>query len=153
MQKIIKIFSKIEAEEWVKNSDIEWDIISIGSQNDLWPKFEFNSNVCQLDFDDLKFDPNYKYNDKLKKRGFKYPTYKEISKGIMFARMNSSRPLLIHCAAGISRSPAMAFLIIYDELRDEQASYKKLHEIKSPDLIMPNEYIIKLGRELIDNGF
>ena len=48
--------------------------------------------------------------------GFPLPTIDHAAKALAFARLNANEDLLVHCSAGVSRSPAVALGIIADRL-------------------------------------
>jgi len=53
-----------------------------------------------------------------------------------------SETVLIHCQAGLSRSPAIALGILKLHLNDEAAAYQELHRIRPQ--AHPNTHILKL---------
>ena len=153
----IRICSYKEAEDFAKTVSEDWAIISISGHENKWPTFpeKFCNPVCKLWFDDLNFDiiaherGGEEEIKKLKNAGYIFADFEQIIMAIKYAREFKDKPLLIHCAAGISRSPAIGLVILYDRLKNYRLATEELCKICNPDLINPNGYIIRLGREVI----
>jgi predicted protein tyrosine phosphatase len=92
-----------------------------------------------------------RFNDITEARdGLVSPAQKHISSLIQFAKQwDRQTPLLVHCWAGISRSPAAAAIIalVLDPSRDEQEMAATLRRI-SPSMT-PNIKMIKLADALL----
>jgi len=76
------------------------------------------------------------------------PTEQEISKGIAFGvkKLDEGKKLLVHCQMGMSRSPAMAYLIMCHYM-DPQDAANNLFKIRQG--IKPNLYIIEIGDRIL----
>lgn len=125
-------------------------VVSIGSPGDDLPEYyeEFEGQKARFEFDDVK---NHPINIKA---GYIPPTINDMKDIIEFLQIVDG-PVLIHCAAGISRSSATALTLITMKMGEgyEQAAVHYLITLKdkSPD-IFPNESMIQyadrlLGRE------
>lgn len=126
-----------------------WNVISIGQPPEGWPEIIKARDLIRLGFHDLDYS-FFLYKDWkeiVKKNKYILPTKEEIKKGLDFGRKYWEGPLLIHCSAGVSRSPAMAWLILYDKFRDVNFATDYLYRIKSS--IHPNTYVIELGLEIL----
>ena len=75
------------------------------------------------------------------------PSKEECMKAIVFAKTWSEDDnVLIHCAAGISRSPAIAFGVLWDRYRDEETVLRTLDHIAV--VRKPNLAIMKIWSEV-----
>jgi len=134
---------RLQAEEpnhWLR----EWNIISITDPLEL-PRLEFPRvrRVERLEFHDVEEDSP--------QDGLLAATLEDVRRGIAFSREVGSEPLLIHCFAGISRSTAMAWLILFEKLMGKAEAVRQSFEIVKtlrPGLL-PNRHILGLGIRLL----
>jgi predicted protein tyrosine phosphatase len=75
----------------------------------------------------------------------------DIADALVFAGKVGVEPLLIHCHAGISRSTAIAWLIIYDKLKGMPDAVRQAFEIvrQLRPILIPNQHVLRLGMELL----
>ncbi len=105
MLKQIEVRSKSKAKEFI--SDVPWAAISIATYENDWPKLNGAKRMgwLKLFFEDAEFireDSGYKYfNADLAKEIFDF--MEGLDKDVEL--------LLVHCEAGISRSPAIAAVL------------------------------------------
>ena len=83
---------------------------------------------------------------------FIMPQERHIRAGLEFARQWEQPSLLIHCKAGMSRSPAMALAILADWLGEgyEEEAVREL--VKVSRLCTPNKYMIDLTDRVLDSN-
>ena len=83
---------------------------------------------------------------------FIMPQERHIRAGLEFARQWEQPSLLIHCKAGMSRSPAMALAILADWLGEgyEEEAVREL--IKVSRLCTPNKHMIELMDQVLDRS-
>ena len=121
-----------------------WNILSIrGRLNEGPLSFSGARNVKKLHFDDVEAD--YPEDELFAAQP------KDIQAALAFARAVGDEPLLIHCYAGISRSPAIAWLIIYDKLKGRPDAVRQAFEIvrKLRPMLQPNQHVLRLGMKLL----
>ena len=80
------------------------------------------------------------------------PTEQAILEGVKFGiqKLDEGKKLLVHCQMGMSRSPAMAYLIMCHYM-DPQDAANELYKIRQG--IKPNLYIIRLGDDAMNLGY
>lgn len=100
-------------------------------------------NHLQLDIDDLDYN-NLKHQTLGEK--YKFAAKEDILKAIEFAQKYKVH--IIHCGAGISRSPAIAYAIFRSQGLDKSGAMSKVMDL-SPHAD-PNKWIIHLTDELFD---
>lgn len=147
---LLKIQSLDQAKQTAALQPNYWNIISISAPDLGWPNFKFTARKCiRLNFHDLDvaFFASPGWKDYIAQKNYIIPTKEEIKKGLDFGREHSDGPLLIHCHAGISRSSAIAWLILYDKFRDVRFVTQHLYQTK--ETIHPNTLIIDLGLSII----
>jgi len=118
--------------------------ISIRGTDESKLKFPQGTNVLALGLNDI--------NKTVELRGkpFIAPTKEEIQKAIDFG-LESNKLLIIHCAAGISRSTATLMAIFLNLFKnDENVIEKSIEAVKkTAPWAKPLERIIELGLESI----
>ncbi len=129
MLKTIEVRSKSKAREFI--SDVPWAAISIASYDGDWPKLNAakRMGLLQLWFADLEFergDPEIM---------FQHSHAKQIYKFIAEMQEKEVELLLIHCEAGISRSPAIAAAVAQAFLGENATPYFKKYN--------PNQLVYK----------
>jgi predicted protein tyrosine phosphatase len=75
----------------------------------------------------------------------------DIQNALEFAREVGDEPLLIHCYAGVSRSPAIAWLILYEKLKESPDAVRQSFEIvrRLRPVLVPNQHVLRLGIMLL----
>ena len=118
--------------------------ISIRGTDETKLKFPQGTNVLALRLNDI--------NETVELRGkpFIAPTKEEIQKAIDFG-VESNKLLIIHCAAGISRSTATLMAIFFNLFKnDDKVIEKSIDAVKkTAPWAMPLQRIIELGLESI----
>jgi predicted protein tyrosine phosphatase len=122
----------------------DWNILSIrGRMNERPFNFPGARRVKTLHFDDVEAD---------------YPEEqlfaakpKDVEDALAFAREVGDEALLIHCRAGISRSTAIAWIIIWDKLKAKADSVGQAFDIvrKVRPILLPNRHVLRLGVEAL----
>jgi predicted protein tyrosine phosphatase len=134
-------------EEAVQMSPAElsdWNILSIrGRLNELPLGFPGARSVKTLHFDDVEAD--YPEDHLFAAR----PS--DIQAALAFGREVGEERLLIHCYAGISRSTAIAWLILYDRFAGRPDAIREAFEAvrKLRPILLPNRHVLRLGIELL----
>ena len=116
-----------------------WNILSICGRMQEPLRFSGARSTKSLHFDDVEAD--------CPEDGEFAATAENIQEALAFARQVDDEPLLIHCAAGISRSPALAWIIVYDKLKGEPEAVRRSFDIvrKLRPILAPNPHILRLG--------
>lgn len=124
-----------------------WNILSICGRMEAPLKFRGAKSTKTLHFDDVEDD--YPEEGQFAARP------EDIQEALAFAREIDDEPLLIHCVAGISRSTALAWIIIYDKLQGKPDGVRQSFEVvrKLRPALSPNPHVLRLGVEaLIQKG-
>ena len=111
LQQEIAVECQEDARDLVDRQPDYWHVLSIygRSTEESLPAFERARRLQQIRFDDVLHDDP--------ERGLRAARPSEVNQAIQFSRSIGTAPLLIHCHAGISRSTAVAWLLIYDNLQ------------------------------------
>ena len=134
------IASQDEAVDLHNRNLRHWNIISItGRSDDNKPHFPNALSVCSLCFDDVMAS--------FPSMGLYAAKPSNIHEAIEFSRQIYQQPLLIHCHAGISRSTALAWLVVFDKLKARFYRARRSFEIvrRLRPQMMPNDLILRLG--------
>lgn len=145
----LKVLSEDEALDLVKRQPDKWNVVSLWADFD-WiksdpttkPHFPKALDLCQQNFHDIinECDQMILCNQ-------------DHLKGIIkFGRKTRGQPLLVHCQAGISRSTAVAVLLILDAIKDESANpFEDALDIVYAvrPIMQPNPHILKIGLPLV----
>lgn len=118
----------------------DWNILSITARMNRVPLyFPAAQKMCRLSFDDVEEDEPA--------AGSFAAREEDVEKAILFSREIGTEPLLIHCFAGISRSTAIAWIIVWDKLRAKADSVRQSFGIvrDARPMLMPNRHILRLG--------
>lgn len=121
-----------------------WNIRSIrGRLNELPLDFPDARKVKTLHFDDGEAD--YPEEHLFAAR------VEDIEEALAFAHEVGEEPLLIHCFAGISRSTAIAWIIVWDKLKDKPDAVRRSFDIvrRVRPILLPNRHILRLGVEVL----
>jgi predicted protein tyrosine phosphatase len=75
----------------------------------------------------------------------------DIQGALEFSRKIEDEPLLIHCQAGISRSTAVAWIILYDKLKADPDAVRKSFDIvrELRPILSPDCQILRSGIEIL----
>ena len=139
----VKIVGVEEALRLSKAELTGWNILSICSRMEAPLSFPGAKSTKSLHFDDVEDDcPGDK----------EFAARPEdIQKALEFSRGIDDGPLLIHCHMGISRSTAIAWIIIYDKLKGKPDAVRSSFEIvrKLRPILSPNRHVLRLGVEAL----
>ena len=100
-------------------------------------------SMCVVNFDDLS-DDELPTQEDIKSHRVCFPQREHLEAVLEYAEGKS--PLLVHCAAGISRSSAVAYVIACNRVSPQEAL-----GVLSPKLHWPNDRIVRLGADLLGN--
>ena len=118
------------------------NVISVDRESP--PEIKSNSkNHLQLDIDDLNQDEPL-HRQAAAERGYRFATKEDILAAIDFAKKHKVH--VIHCGAGVSRSPAIAYAIFRSQGMTKDAAMKAVMDINP--YAEPNKWIVKLVDEL-----
>jgi predicted protein tyrosine phosphatase len=135
------IRSEKEAVMEIKNKPNFWDVISIRdfiSKNSPVDDSELNcKSIIKLFFDDIFYRYEETTYQKLAKK-------EDIKAALEFSKDKNN--ILVHCGAGISRSSAIAYIILSTTMLPSKAIEKLSFENH-----YPNEHIVKLGAKILSN--
>lgn len=134
----LKIVGVEEALRLSKAELTGWNILSIGGRMDAPLSFPGAKSTKSLHFDDVE--------DDCPEDGAFAATPEDIQEALEFSR-GIVGPLLIHCQMGISRSTAIAWIIIYDKLKAEPGAVRQSFEFvhKLRPILSPNPHVLRLG--------
>lgn len=120
-----------------------WNILSIRGRLNKPLDFPGALKSKSLHFDDVQED--------CPEDGEFAARLEDIQDALAFSRAIGDEPLLIHCVAGISRSTAIAWIIIYDKLKEKPDAIRQSFEIvrKLRPILLPNRHVLKLGVEAL----
>lgn len=147
----LRILDQESAWMAVVNEPYKWNVVSLWSklwdwENQKWdeepPEFRKAKSVCQQHFADID----------VKTEDLTLCNQNHIKDILSYARKIIGQPLIVHCRAGISRSTAIAFLILLDAIKDksEQPGADALNIVYNLRPIMqPNKHIINIGVPLV----
>lgn len=148
-----------EVENLLENEPNKWNVVSIWSEyydvelrNKIWVNGNLNTSQPVLkgakSIESHYFhDANYQSDDEVV-----LCDEQNIKSILSYARSHRGEPLVVHCYGGISRSTALAFLILLDNIKDVaeepiEDALAIVHHIR-PQL-MPNKHIINIGLPLV----
>jgi len=126
-----------------------WNILSIcGWRHERPLSFPGARRTKTLYFDDVEDCPE---------DGESAARPEDIQTALAFSREIEDEPILIHCSAGISRSTAVAWIILYDKLRAQpppEAAVRQSFDIvrKLRPILAPNRHVLRLGIEALVPG-
>jgi predicted protein tyrosine phosphatase len=133
------IAPQTDACEHVLQRPKHWHVLSVCGSDSVpeAPCFADALSVEQLFFDDITKDNN----------GFVAARQWQVKRAIQFARRIKREPLMIHCHAGISRSTALAWIILFDPMRNTlnavSRSYHIVRHVRP--CLSPNPHVLQLG--------
>lgn len=156
----IMIASREEAIDILSNSkynELVSAIVSISEVNKSCPKEVEKARkdkiVLTLHFDDLDND----CIEKLGKDKSKYqpPTEKDVWPLLKNSKiiLDSGGIILVHCAAGISRSSAAAFILKCLDLGQGHEAEALEYLLKGRPYICPNDLMVDIAQELLGPGW
>lgn len=119
----------------------DWrSVVSIGSPGSEQP-FMMCQNVLRLEFDDVS------YNTLTTRRaGYQPPTIGDMRALVTFLA-TAEAPIMFHCAAGISRSPAAAIIYLRMRGMSVHMAHSMVGQIR-PEA-RPNTLVLELAEGLI----
>jgi len=145
MFKELQILSQASAKTEAFKRPNYWNIVSISAPNEIVDFCGYEKSVCRVHFDDM---------DK-PKEGQVLCTKEHINSVIKYSESIQNEPIMFHCHAGISRSPAMAFLVLLNYWKNKKIAYpvdialETLIDFKNIHTIYPNRFVMNLGIEIL----
>ena len=135
----VKIVGVEEALRLSKAELTGWNILSICGRMEAPLSFPGAKSTKSLYFDDVEGD--------CPEDGQFAARPEDIQAALEFSRGIDDGPLLIHCQMGISRSTAIAWIIIYDKLKAEPGAVRQSFEFvrKLRPILSPNPHVLRLG--------
>lgn len=126
----------------------QWSVLSVCREEEL-PMTVFAKSHCHLNFDDVsEVDLANLATEQQRGEALRLPpNHGHLETAIRFAREVGLERLVVHCRAGLSRSPAVAWCILLDQLGDPHQASAELFRIR-PEAT-PSRLIIRLGLELL----
>jgi len=141
----IEIFSAKGAAKEVKRNPGMWHVISLrgpdqpDSEHPMYKHEQYCAAIVIRKFDDV-------WLDKHGQQGYILPSKEDVQACLDFVTEHSPANLLVHCAAGVSRSSATAYLVACTMKPASEAI-----TMLNPMLHMPNERIVQYGTEILGN--
>lgn len=126
----------------------QWHVLSVCREDEL-PMTVFAKSHCHLNCDDVcEADlPRLALEQQSGGELRIPPNRGHIETALRYAREVGTEHLIVHCRAGLSRSPAIAWCILLNQLRDMRRASEELFRIR-PEAA-PSRIIIRLGLELL----
>lgn len=137
------ILPYIAAKQAVEEYPKKLNVISISNDNAVVDP-SLCLNHIQIKMDDIDTWHIEKFKDELLKKGMIFPEWWHIEAAITFSKR--CKVHIVHCHAGLSRSPAIAYAILRDQGLTKHAALAKVHEIAPHS--EPNKRIVKLADEI-----
>ena len=139
----LKIVGVEEARRLTPTESAGWNILSIRGRKDEPLIFPGARSIKSLHFDDVEAD--------CPEDGEFAATPEDVRRALAYSSGIGDGPLLIHCAAGISRSTALAWLIIYEKLKAQPDAVRQSFDIlrKLRPILSPNRHVLSLGVEAL----
>jgi len=137
------ILPYIAAKKAVEEYPNKLNVISISNDNAVVdPKLCLNH--LHIKMDDIDTWHIERFKKELLEKGMIFPEKHHIEEAIKFSRKHKVH--IVHCHAGLSRSPAIAYAILRDQGLTKQAALAKVKEI-APES-EPNARVVKLTDEI-----
>ena len=140
----ILIVPFIAAKRIVTDNPNRLNVISIGRDTVVDSKLCKNHLLLQMD--DIQDWHIERWDKELKEKGIIYPEKEEVIEALNFDKRHKVH--LIHCAAGVSRSPAIAYVILRGRGLSESDAMKEV-KISAPQAD-PNPRIIRIASEIFN---
>lgn len=139
----LKIVGVEEARRLSQAELAGWNILSIRGRMNEPLSFPGARSVKSLHFDDVAAD--------CPENGECAAKLEDIRDAIAFSRAIHDGPLLVHCQAGISRSTAVAWIIIFDKLNGKPDAVRHSFDIvrNLRPILSPNLHVLRLGVEAL----
>lgn len=122
----------------------ECNVISVEKDESVDPKL--CKNHLQLKIDDIKDWQIERCDKGLKAKGMIYPEKKDILEALKFDKKCNHKIHIIHCHAGISRSPAIGYAVLRGRGKNKDDAMREIMKI-SPHAD-PNQRIVRLTDEI-----
>lgn len=132
------------AKQVVERRPGELNVISVERDEPVDPGL--CRNHIQLEIDDIQDWHIERFDKDLKAKGIVYPEMKDIKAAVDFDKRCNHKINIIHCHAGISRSPAIGYAILRSRGMGSKEAMDKIMKIQ-PHAI-PNKRIIRMTDEL-----
>lgn len=132
-----------EAESLIAEEPGRWNVISIVNDPEETPSLSGARKLLRLVFDDI--------DGTWDEAGGVLATEDDVLRAIAFAKKTGRQPLLIHCTAGVSRSTAIAWTVVYARLCGApRAGHRALGIVRRiRPICLPNRHILRLSINLL----
>ncbi len=145
----LAVLSKEEAYDLTEEEPLKWCVVSIWAN----PLYDYSSWFKEPQFPRAKKVSSHHFHDidKSSKYG-QLCTKEDIKEILAFSEKCIGESLLVHCAAGISRSTATAFLILLNSIKDKcknpaEEALAAVYKVRP--IMYPNKHILEIGIPLI----
>ena len=132
------------AKQVVEKRPGECNVISVERDEPVDPKL--CKNHLQLKIDDIQDWHIERFDKGLKEKGAIYPEKKDVLEAVAFDKKCNHKIHIIHCNAGISRSPAIGYAVLRGRGWDRDKAMKEIMKI-APNAD-PSKRIIRLTDEI-----
>lgn len=144
-----KILGQDETEELLRNEPNKWNVVSISIPDGCVPLWAY----AQPNMKYTKSFVSVKFHDQnIPAEGVVLCEQADIQKVLNYTAGINNEPLLVHCAAGVSRSAAMAILILLERIKDlsDTAAEEVAAIVKHyRPICMPNRHILGIGIPMV----
>lgn len=131
------------AQKIVEKYPNKLNVISISNDNAVVDP-SLCLNHIQIKMDDIDTWHIERFKKDLLEKGMIFPEKHHVEEAIAFSRKNKVH--IVHCHAGLSRSPAIAYAILRDQGLTKPSALAKVKEI-APES-EPNMRVVKLTDEI-----
>lgn len=111
---------------------------------------QLSKNFLQLRFDDILNDWFTQYQHEPKVKELIPPAKEHVEQALEFARLHQNRTIFISCHAGVNRSPAIAWAILFDRTKSVYMATEKLFQ--AGPFSAPNRDVIRFALEILAPG-
>jgi predicted protein tyrosine phosphatase len=147
----LKVLSEAEARGLCMREPNKWNVVSLWA--DIYNVQSGKLERIKPEFEDAKRLRQEFFHDIVRpEKDFTMCDQEHIRRILKFGRMVRGEPVCCHCAAGISRSTAVAILLVLDAIKDksEQPFEDALDIVyRIRPIMQPNRHILEIGIPLI----
>ena len=123
-----------------------WNVISACKER---PPRELCANYCHLNCDDLNEENlrDARFRQQIAAGWMIPPNRQHVENALRFARQHGNENLLIYCREAVSRSPAYAWCILFNQHGSIDKATSALFALRPQ--CNPNDLIVRIGVEII----
>lgn len=140
------ILPHYKAEQMVNKRPNELNVISVERTESVDPKL--CRNHLHLKIDDIQDWHIEKFDKDLKDKGIVYPEMEDVKSALAFDKQCNRKIHIIHCHAGISRSPSIGYVILRGRGWIKRDAMREIFKIAAHAI--PNERIVRFTDELFN---